>query len=428
MTAFVSNTSPTLWVAVDIAKTHHLVLLEFPDGRRRHFRISNKLEDFAQLSVLLSGSGYPCRIAFEPTGDYHRPLAYFLQVQGFSVCLVSSVAVARTREALYNSWDKNDPKDAQVILHLLKTGATQIYYDPLVHGSHDLQELANTYQQVSLAKVRLHHSLRTHYLPLYFPEAERYLHSTRAEWFTHLLLLAPCPAAVLKHPLESFLQAARSLEGHKNDKARWLSDFYQTARTSVGLPVTEDSQAIAMFRLVLQEYLQLCRLRRHLEQQAMAYLAQHPDFRRLQSIPGIGPILALIILAESGDPRRFSHHRKFLKYCGLDLCTEQSGQFRGTSRLSKRGNARLRYAFWMAGTIAVRAKQNSFTKKFCDYIRHDPSNPDLRRKAYTAVAAKMARVVYAILKAGTDYRRFPEATMPGGRIPSLRAVEAITTS
>jgi hypothetical protein len=298
----------------------------------------------------------------------------------------------------------------------------------LAHGSHDLQELANTYQQVSLAKVRLHHTLRTHYLPLYFPEAERYLHSTRAEWFTQLLLLAPCPAAVLKYSLPDFFQAARSLEGHKNDKARWLADFYQTARTSVGLPVAEDSQAIAMFRLVLQQYLQLCRLRRQLEQHAVGLLAQQPDFRRLQTIPGIGPILALIILAEAGDLRRFSHHRKFLKYCGLDLCTEQSGQFRGTSRLSKRGNARLRYAFWMAGAVAVRAKQNSFTKKFCDYTRHDPSNSDLRRKAYTAVAAKMARVVYAILKAGTDYRRFPEVTMPGGRIPSLRAVEAITTS
>jgi transposase len=428
MTASVSNTLPILWVAVDIAKTHHVVLLEFPDGHRRHFRIANNLEDFAKLSVLLSGSGYRCRIAFEPTGDYHRPLAYFLQVQGFSLCLVSSVAVARTREALYNSWDKNDPKDAQVILHLLKTGATQIYYDPLAHGSHDLQELANTYQQVSLAKVRLHHTLRTHYLPLYFPEAERYLHSTRAEWFTQLLLLAPCPAAVLKYSLPDFFQAARSLEGHKNDKARWLADFYQTARTSVGLPVAEDSQAIAMFRLVLQQYLQLCRLRRQLEQHAVALLAQQPDFRRLQTIPGIGPILALIILAEAGDLRRFSHHRKFLKYCGLNLCTEQSGQFRGTSRLSKRGNARLRYAFWMAGAVAVRAKQNSFTQKFCDYTRHDPSNPDLRRKAYTAVAAKMARVVYAILKAGTDYRRFPEVTIPGGRIPSLRAVEAITTS
>ncbi|MBE3143980.1 MAG: hypothetical protein IMZ61_08665 [Planctomycetes bacterium] len=30
---------------------------------------------------------------------------------------------------MFNSWDKNDPKDAQVILHMLQTGLTQTYYD-----------------------------------------------------------------------------------------------------------------------------------------------------------------------------------------------------------------------------------------------------------------------------------------------------------
>jgi len=428
MTQSSSTTSPTMWVAIDIAKAHNEVLIESPQGRRRHFRVANTLEDFAKFAALLSSSGYRCRIAFEATGDYHRPLAYFLGAQGFALSLVSSIAVARTRDALYNSWDKNDPKDAQVILHLLKTGTTQVYYDPLEHHYHDLQELANTYQQISLGKVRLHHSIVTHYLPLYFPEAERYLHSTRAEWFTQLLLLAPCPAVVLKWSREEFITLARRLNAHKNDKTRWLADFYEAARSSIGLPVAENSEAIRMFRVVLNEYLHLCRLRREMEEQVVARLSNHADFRRLQTIPGIGPILALIILAEAGNLRRFSHDQKFLKYCGLDLSTEQSGQFRGTTKLSKRGNARLRYAFWMAGAVAVRAKQNSFCQKFHDYIRRDPLNPDLRRKAYTAVAAKMARVVYAVVKTGTDYRRFPEATVPGGRIPSLRAVEAISTS
>jgi len=428
MTAPSSSTSTTMWVAIDIAKTHHRVLLEHPDGRRRPFRIANTLEDFTKFSAFLSHRGCSCRMAFEPTGDYHRPLAHFLQAQGFTLALVSSVAVARTREALYNSWDKNDPKDAQVILHLLKTGTTQVYHDPLEHRYLDLQELANTYPQLSLQKTQLLHRLLTHYLPLYFPEAERYLHSSRAEWWTRLLLLVPCPAAVRKYSPEEFIAVARRLDAHKKDKTRWLADFYQTARTSIGLPVPEDSEAIRMFRLVLQEYLHLCRLRCELEEQVVERLSDHPDFRRLQTIPGIGPILALFIMAEAGDLRRFRHHRQFLKYCGLDLSTEQSGQFRGITKLSKRGNARLRYAFWVAGTVAVRAKQNSFSRKFYQYIRHDPADPDLRRKAYTAIAAKMARVAYAIVKAGTDYRRFPEATMPGGRIPSARAVEAIPTS
>jgi len=63
-----------------------------------------------------------------------------------------------------------------------------------------------------------------------------------------------------------------------------------------------------------------------------------------------------------------------------------------------------------------------------DYMRSDPLNKDRRRKAYTAVAAKMACVVYAVVTSDIDYRRFPGATRPGGRIPSPRAVEASPTT
>ena len=429
MTPMSSTTSPAARVAIDVAKLSHQVLLELPSGRRRALRVANTKTDIERLVADLRALSCPCEIAFEPTGDYHRPLAYVLGQAGFQLWFVSSVAVARTREAMFNSWDKNDPKDAQVILHLLKNGTTQRYLDPLVTGHQDLLEMANTYQQVSLRKVRLHHSIVTHHLPLYFPEAERYLHSSRAEWFTELLLFTPCPAAVRGYTKAAFVAAARErVAGRKVDKARWLADFYDTACGSLGLPVTPDSETIRMFRVVLEEYQALNQLRKRLEDEAVVRLAAQPDFARLQTLPGIGPILAMIILAEARDLRRFGCVGQFLKYCGFDLCTEQSGQFRGTTHLSKRGNARLRYAFWMAGTIAIRMQQNSFRRKFEDYIRPDPNNADRRRKGYTAVAAKMARVAYAVITTGTDYRRFPEATRPGGRIPSPAAVEAHATS
>lgn len=424
-----SSTMGATWVAIDVAKAAHQVLIETPDGRRRAMRVANSASEIERLVTVLRTLPQPCVVAFEPTGDYHRGVMHRLGLTGVTLRQVSSLAVARTRDAMYNSWDKNDPKDAQVILHLLKTGTTQRFVDPLVAGHQDLQEMANTYQQVSLRKVRLQHAIVTHHLPLYFPEAERYLHSSRAEWFTNVLQLTPCPAAVRQYSKTAFIAAARAqVAGHKADKARWLADFYETAGHSVALPVCPDSAAISMFRLVLEEYRQLCQRRKTLEADIVTRLAGHPDFDRLQTIPGIGPILALIMLAEAGDLRRFSHVRQFLKYCGFDLCTEQSGQFRGTTHLSKRGNARLRYACWMAGAVAVRMQQNTFRRKFEDYVRPDPLNKDRRRKAYTAVAAKMARVVYAVVTSGIDYRRFPEATRPGGRIPSPRAVEASPTT
>lgn len=60
----------------------------------------------------------------------------------------------------------------------------------------------------------------------------------------------------------------------------------------------------------------------------------------------------------------------------------------------------------MAGQVAVRQRENDFREKFARYIAKDPSNRDLRRKALTAVTAKMARVAHALIKQGTDYRPF----------------------
>src|SRR3546814_10135372 len=80
---------------------------------------------------------------------------------------------------------------------------------------------------------------------------------------------------------------------------------------------------------------------------AQEALAANRDYQLLRMIPGIVPINALTILAEAGDLRRFGHHRQFLKFCGLDLATRQSGLFRGRTKLSKYGSARLRRTFWI---------------------------------------------------------------------------------
>mgnify|MGYP002152054313 CR=1 FL=1 len=99
----------------------------------------------------------------------------------------------------------------------------------------------------------------------------------------------------------------------------------------------------------------------------------------------------------------------------MDLATYQSGMFRGQTKLSKYGNARLRRTLWLAGQVAILQRTNSFRDKFERYISHDRFNKHLRRKAYTAIAAKMARTVHAIVKNGEPYRPFFEGVSPSGR-------------
>ncbi|UYP67364.1 IS110 family transposase [Thalassobacter stenotrophicus] len=404
----IAQDGPVL-VAIDIAKARHEVLIAVPDKkRRRRLTVLNSLADFNRLVTALKEYGRPVRAAFEATGNYHRVLAYHLATAGFEVKLVSSVALVRTCEALNNSWDKNDPKDAQVILHMMEIGNEQFYHDPLVQGTNDIQELSKTHDIVSKSKTELWHRILTHYLPLYFPEADRFHRSSRSDWFFAFLERYPSPHIITAMGKDAFTVDAWDVVGRKVAKERLLADIYETDKSSVGLPVAPNSDAISMFRLVLGEGRSLISQRNQIEDRAVALLKDLPDYQLLTSIPGIGPINALTILAEAGDLRRFGHHRQFLKFCGMDLATIQSGTFCGQTKLSKYGNARLRRTLQMAGQVAILQRTNSFRDKFERYISKDRQNTHLRRKAYTSIAAKMARTVHGIIKNREPYRPFFE--------------------
>lgn len=420
--------APRTWVAIDIAKGVNVVLVEHPDGRQERFRFVHQRADYDRLVLFLTACPGPCRIALEPTADYHRTIAFRLVSEGFDLVLVSSVAGARLREALFNSWDKNDPKDAQVIMRLLKQGMTQRYCDPVVMQTHDLQELSKTYLHISRARTRLQHVLLTHYLTLYFPEIERFWTTQRNEWFIRLLQQFPTPASITAIGLPQFREAIWKSMGRRVHKEAKIAEIYALAEQSIALPMLDDSPAVTTFRLQLERYLQLSEARAALEVQADRLLAGSPDFQRLKTVPGIGTVIALVILAEAGDLRRFAHHRQFLKFCGLDLAKCQSGAFRSREKLSKRGNARLRCALWMAAMSAARMRENAFRDKYRRYVASAPEDTDLKRKARTAITAKMARVVYALIKHGQPYRQRFDVDLPSGSIPLRRAVEAFGTS
>ena len=230
---------------IDISKHRHEVLIAIPGKtRRRRMTISNSTDDFTRLIAILREYGMPVRISFAATGNYHRVLMYHLGVAGFDLKLVSSVALARTREALHNSWDKNDPKDARVILHLLQIGAVQVFQDPVVAGTNDIQELSKTHDAVSRAKTELWHRILTHYLPLYFPEADRFHRSSRTDWLPAFREMFPSPHMISAMTKEDFIMAAWDVVGRRVEKSLLLSDIYETAKVSAGLPVAPDSDAL----------------------------------------------------------------------------------------------------------------------------------------------------------------------------------------
>jgi hypothetical protein len=122
--------------------------------------------------------------------------------------LVSLVSLARTREALHKSWDNNDPKDAKVIPYMMEIGNTQFYHDPLACGNNNIQELSKTHDIVTKSKTELWQCILIHYLPLHFPEADRFHRSSRGDWFFIFLEQSPSPHLITAIDRDAFIAEA----------------------------------------------------------------------------------------------------------------------------------------------------------------------------------------------------------------------------
>ena len=124
---------------------------------------------------------------------------------------------------------------------MLQIGASTVYNDPgCGRLNRPAAELSKTHDMVSRAKTELWHRLLTHYLPLYFPEAERFQGNSRSDWFLALLEQFPTPASITALSKDAFVEAAWDLVGRKVSKTRLLTDIYETARNSAALPVGLD--------------------------------------------------------------------------------------------------------------------------------------------------------------------------------------------
>jgi transposase len=118
---------------------------------------------------------------------------------------------------------------------------------------------------------------------------------------------------------------------------------------------------------------------------------------RLQSVPGIGKILSLVLLYEIHDITRFPRVQDFVSYCRLVKCAKESaGKRYGTSG-TKIGNAYLKWAFSEAAVLFLR--NNPAGQKYLARLETKHG----KGKALTVLAHKLARAVYYMLRRDTVF-------------------------
>ena len=148
------------------------------------------------------------------------------------------------------------------------------------------------------------------------------------------------------------------------------------------------------------------------------------SFYLLRSVPGIGKILALVILYEIHDIHRFERVQDFVSYARLVKCSKESaGRCYGTSG-KKIGNAHLKWAFSEAACLFLH--NNPQGKKLFSKLERKHG----KGKALTVLAHKIARAVYYILKRQKPFDRgifFGEATATAPENSALNPASPVSS-
>lgn len=124
--------------------------------------------------------------------------------------------------------------------------------------------------------------------------------------------------------------------------------------------------------------------------------------QRIMQLEGIGPITATALVATVGDAKSFNNGRQFAAWLGLTPRQNSSGGKSRLGRISKRGDVYLRTLLIHGSRSALlhTAKRDDAKSRWVEALK-------ARRNANVAavaLAAKHARIIWAILANDTDYR------------------------
>ncbi len=131
----------------------------------------------------------------------------------------------------------------------------------------------------------------------------------------------------------------------------------------------------------------------------------HTDYQLLRSIPGVGEILALIILYETHNIRRFKTVQRYSSYCGVVKCERESGGKRIAAKNTKIRNPYLKWAF---GEIILKAQNDERIAKLYQRLNSKYG----RGRAKSVIAHRFAVAAYFMLKnkVAFDVERFCQSS------------------
>jgi transposase len=204
-------------------------------------------------------------------------------------------------------------------------------------------------------------------------------------------------------PMDEFFYTLRALTRHHQS----LQEF----RTSINNQLQADEHSIYSSKDVIKQLKKLIKtIGKQLEDieqdihdhlRTKAEVAEKID--RITAIKGIGVMTAATILAETNGFALFKSIPQLVSYAGYDVVENQSGNHRGKTRISKKGNSRIRRSLHMPAFNMIRYEVGNF-KPFFERILEKHHQ---KMKAYVAVQKKLLVLVYTLWRKNEPFCLLP---------------------
>lgn len=121
--------------------------------------------------------------------------------------------------------------------------------------------------------------------------------------------------------------------------------------------------------------------------------------KNLRAVKGVGILTIATILGETNGFSLFKSIPQLVSYAGYDVVENQSGNRVGKTRISKKGNSRIRRILHLPAFNVVRYQVGAF-KVFFEWIL---AKHNQKMKAYVAVQRKLLILIYALWKKNQEF-------------------------
>ncbi len=386
-----------IFAGIDVAKhRHELCLVDDTGSTVLQMYIYNTQKGFEKLLLALDNfnlSHEDIQFCMEATGHYWLALYCHLTNLNYKVSVINPIQSDALRN-LYVRKAKTDQKDAFLLADLLRFGrapASQLASETVLK----LQTLS----RIRMDFVHQIGSLKNRVIGILdriFPEYSKCFSDVFIRTSKELLKKYTEPEEIAQLDISELTDF---LKVHSRGRigAERAELIQSLAKGTFGINLALDAFTLQLRLMVEQiEFIeeQIAVIEEAINQ-VMEEMRPDPDtpYRHvLETIPGIGPVLAAAIIGEVGDISRFPNAKALVAYAGLDATVRASGQFEGTrNRISKRGSPVLRNSLWLAAISARRfnPELKAFYELKCSQGKHSSV-------ATGAVARRLVHLIYSI--------------------------------